>query len=103
MISNVSHLNRESVVTFFKKKLYGAFIWKYNSDELENAVHYGTNVLEEYIPFHITHRWLLCPLIDQYYTRHEFIFRSIKFLHRQHNLSNTIIAYNDRTKFNDGL
>ena len=36
---------------------------------MENAVHNGINVLEEYN----THRWLLGPLIGQYHIRHQFI------------------------------
>ena len=58
MMSNFSHLNPESVVTLVKSyccSFYGSFSWKYNSDSLENAVHNGTNVFEEYIRFHITH------------------------------------------------
>ena len=51
MMSNFSHLNPESVVTLFKSYFYG----NTTVIVLENAVHNGANVFEEYILFHITH------------------------------------------------
>ena len=52
---------------------------------LENAVHNGTNVFEEYIRFHITH------IDGQYHIRHQFILRDIKCLHRLLQSPNSIV------------
>ena len=58
MMSNFGHLNPESVVTFFKSyccSFYGSFYGNITVIVLVNALHNGTNVLEEYIICHITH------------------------------------------------
>ena len=60
---------------------------------LVNAVHNGTNTLEEYnyyLPYN-THIWLLCPLIGQYHIRHQLILRDIKFLQCLLQSTNSIV------------
>ena len=53
------------VVVLFMVNLYGNI----GVIVLENSVHNGTNVLEEYN----THAWLPGPLMGQYHIRHQII------------------------------
>ena len=59
MMSNFSHLNPESVVTLYLNRIVVLFMVHFYGNiaeiVLENAVHNGTDVFEEYIRFHITY------------------------------------------------
>ena len=80
MMSNFGHLNPESVVILFKSYCC-SFYGNITVIVLVNAVHNGTNALEEYIICHTTHIDGYWALIGQYHIRHQFILRDIKFLH----------------------
>ena len=86
MMSNLNHLNPESVVTLFKSyccSFYGLFLWKYNSDSFGKCcTQWNTCIRSIYSLPYNTHRWLLGPLVDQYHISHQYILRDTKFLLR---------------------
>ena len=68
--------------------------------DLENDVHNGTNVLEDFALPYNTHIWLLGPLIDQYHIRHDInSFKTSNFYivycspQYTHNIQSYIIVY----------
>ena len=85
-MSNLNHLNPESVGTLFKSYCCyfdGSFLWKYNRDGFGKCCTQWNKCIRIIysLPYNI-HRWLLGPLIGQYHIRHQYILRDTKFLLR---------------------